>query len=72
MEGFNQVGLNPTSLSPGAISIAEPVRVKENSAFSFRIAHHSLMQRLQRVSPGASGSPGDERYGWGTLSILRL
>jgi hypothetical protein len=64
-------GLNPTRAPSGAISTTGPVWMQENNAFSFRIAHHSLMQRQQRVSPGASGSPADERYDRRTLSILR-
>jgi hypothetical protein len=54
----------------GAINMTGPVQTKENSAFAFIIEHHSLMQRLQRVFPGASGIPADERYGQRTLSIL--
>ena len=41
-----QFGPNPTSALPGAISAAGPVQMKANSAFSFRIEHHSLLQRL--------------------------
>ena len=40
-----QVGLNPTRMSPGAISIARSVQMKENNAFSFMIEHHCLVQR---------------------------
>ena len=56
-------GLNPTSTLPGAISTAGPVQMKENSAFSFRIAHHRLVLRPQTSFPGGLGIPGDERYG---------
>ena len=57
------VGLNPTRMSPGAISMAGSVQMKENSAFSFRIAHHRLVLRPQTSFPGGLGIPGDERYG---------
>ena len=57
------IGPNPTSLSPGAISRDEPVRMKENSAFSFRIAHHRMVLRPQKSFPSGLGIPGDERYG---------
>ena len=46
-----QRGLNPTSLSSGAISTAEPVRMKENSAFSFIVERDSLVQRQEMISP---------------------
>lgn len=69
---FAQQGPNPTSLSPGAISAAGPVQMKENSAFSFRIAHHRLVQRPQSSSLSAIAIPRDERYGRRTLSFLSL
>ena len=49
-------------MSPGAISAAGPVQMKENSSFSFRIAHHRLVLRPQTSFPGGLGIPGDERY----------
>jgi hypothetical protein len=67
-----RIGPNPTSALSKAISITGPLEMKENSSFSFIIEHHSLLQRLQKVSPVASGIPGDERCGRRTLSILRL
>jgi hypothetical protein len=66
------LGLNPTSALFGAISTAGPVWMKENSAFSFRIAHHRLVQRPQSSSLSAIAIPRDERYGWRTLSFLSL
>ena len=66
------VGLNPTSALPEAISAAGPVPMKENSSFSFRIAHHRLVQRPQSSSLSALAIPRDERYGWRTLSFLSL
>jgi hypothetical protein len=38
-------------------------QMKENSSFSFRIAHHHLVLRPQTNFPGGLGIPGDERYG---------
>ena len=64
-------GLNPTSARSGAISAAEPVQMKANSAFSFRIAHHRLVQKPQSSSLSAIGILRDERYGWRTLSFLK-
>lgn len=37
-------GLNPTSALPGAISLAEPVRMKENMQFSFTFGRLSPLQ----------------------------
>jgi hypothetical protein len=65
------VGLNPTSALSGAISAAKPVQMKANSSFSFMIEHRCLVQRQSLMAPGASGMPGDERYGQRTLSFLR-
>jgi hypothetical protein len=65
-------GPNPTSALSGAISMAGPVQMKENRSFSFMVEHHSSMQKLQRVSSGATGTPEDESYGRRSLSILRL
>jgi transposase, IS6 family len=43
--GAFHTGLNPTNALSGAISAAGPVQMQENSAFSFMIEHHCLVQR---------------------------
>jgi hypothetical protein len=62
-QSITYLGLNPTSALPEAISAAGPVQMKENSSFSFSIAHHHLVLRPQTSFPGGLGIPGDERYG---------